>query len=174
LIEQGKVDRLLQSSPKDRRMIFEEAAGISRFKARKAEAEKRLSRVDQNMVRLHDIVEEVGGRLQTLKSQATRAQRYRELTAKMHRKRVQLGRLEHRELEQSLQRVTSKITEADAQRQPKSTNKSSVPHSVSSAKKSYQLSKETFTDCYSIAALSAYPGKSRSSSKSPTQAVLTK
>jgi chromosome segregation protein len=133
LIEQGKVDRLLQSSPKDRRMIFEEAAGISRFKARKAEAEKRLSRVDQNMVRLHDIVEEVGGRLQTLKSQATRAQRYRELTAKMHRKRVQLGRLEHRELEQSLQRVTSKITEADAQRQALQEQSASYQQQVDAA-----------------------------------------
>ena len=117
LIEQGKVDRLLQSSPKDRRSIFEEAAGISRFKARKAEAEKRLSRVDQNMVRLHDIVEEVGGRLQTLKNQATRAQRYRELTAQMHRKRVQLGRLEHRELEENLNQVKTRIAEADEQRQ---------------------------------------------------------
>lgn len=117
LIEQGKVDRLLQSSPKDRRSIFEEAAGISRFKARKAEAEKRLSRVDQNMVRLHDIVEEVGGRLQTLKNQATRAQRYRELTAQMHRKRVQLGRLEHRELQENLQQVVTRIAEADEQRE---------------------------------------------------------
>jgi chromosome segregation protein len=117
LIEQGKVDRLLQSSPKDRRSIFEEAAGISRFKARKAEAEKRLSRVDQNMVRLHDIVEEVGGRLQTLKNQATRAQRYRELTAQMHRKRVQLGRLEHRELQDNLHQVVTRIAEADEQRE---------------------------------------------------------
>lgn len=117
LIEQGKVDRLLQSSPKDRRSIFEEAAGISRFKARKAEAEKRLSRVDQNMVRLHDIVEEVGGRLQTLKNQATRAQRYRELTAQMHRKRVQLGRLEHRELQENLHQVVTRIAEADEQRE---------------------------------------------------------
>lgn len=133
LIEQGKVDRLLQSSPKDRRMIFEEAAGISRFKARKAEAEKRLSRVDQNMVRLHDIVEEVGGRLQTLKSQATRAQRYRELTAKMHRKRVQLGRLEHLELQQSLQRVTSKITEADEQRQALQDQSASYQQQVDAA-----------------------------------------
>ncbi len=133
LIEQGKVDRLLQSSPKDRRMIFEEAAGISRFKARKAEAEKRLSRVDQNMVRLHDIVEEVGGRLQTLKSQATRAQRYRELTAKMHRKRVQLGRLEHHELQQSLQRIKSKITEADEQRQALQDQSASYQRQVDAA-----------------------------------------
>jgi chromosome segregation protein len=65
---------------------------------------------------LHDIVEEVGGRLQTLKNQATRAQRYRELTAQMHRKRVQLGRLEHRELQENLHQVVTRIAEADEQR----------------------------------------------------------
>lgn len=112
LIEQGKVDRLLQSSAKDRRAIFEEAAGISRFKARKAEAEKRLARVDQNMVRLRDIVEEVGGRLQALKNQATRAQRYRELNAKMLKQRRQLGLLERMELQQQLGKIDQQLDQA--------------------------------------------------------------
>ncbi len=94
LIEQGKVDRLLQASAKDRRGIFEEAAGISRFKAKKVEAERRMQRVDQNMVRLHDIVDEVGKRLATLKGQATKANRYRELMQTMQMKRMQLGWLD--------------------------------------------------------------------------------
>lgn len=94
LIEQGKVDRLLQSSNKDRRGIFEEAAGISRFKAKKVEAERRLQRVDQNLVRLRDIVDEVGKRLGTLKSQATKAARYREVTQQLTHKRWELGWLE--------------------------------------------------------------------------------
>src|SRR5688572_8172734 len=50
VIEQGKVDVLLQSSPKDRRLIFEEAAGISRFKAKKIETQRRLERVEQNLL----------------------------------------------------------------------------------------------------------------------------
>jgi chromosome segregation protein len=58
LIEQGKVDRMLQASAKDRRAIFEEAAGISRFKAKKVEAERRLARVQTNLTRLGDIVDE--------------------------------------------------------------------------------------------------------------------
>ncbi|MFM7929480.1 MAG: AAA family ATPase, partial [Pirellula sp.] len=102
LIEQGKVDRLLQSSAKDRRAIFEEAAGISRFKARKLDAEKRMARVDQNLIRLHDIVEEVRTRLESLKNQATRAQRFRELNAKMLSQRRLLGLLERKELESQL------------------------------------------------------------------------
>src|SRR5215216_5010946 len=63
IIEQGRVDALLQASPRDRRAIFEEAAGISRFKAKKLEALRRLERVEQNMLRLSDIVEEVENRL---------------------------------------------------------------------------------------------------------------
>ena len=65
IIEQGRVDVLLQASTKDRRTIFEEAAGISRFKAKKTETLRRLERVDQNLQRLRDIVEEVEKQLRT-------------------------------------------------------------------------------------------------------------
>jgi chromosome segregation protein len=112
LIEQGKVDRLLQSSPRDRRAIFEEAAGISRFKAKKSEAERRLLRVDQNMLRIRDMVDELGKRLSTLKQQASKAQRYREWTAQSMRLRTQLGRLELQELETQVLGHTQKIDEA--------------------------------------------------------------
>jgi len=106
------VDRLLQSSSKDRRAIFEEAAGISRFKARKAEAERRMARVDQNMVRLRDIVEEVGNRLAALKNQATRAQRYRELNSKMLSQRRRLGTLERNELQKQLAKSVQQVRHA--------------------------------------------------------------
>ncbi len=112
LIEQGKVDRLLQASAKDRRGIFEEAAGISRFKAKKAEAERRLLRVDQNMVRLNDIVDEVGKRLSTLKGQATKAQRYRELSLTMQTKRMQLGWLDRMTLQLDKERYQNQVDEA--------------------------------------------------------------
>ena len=91
LIEQGKVDRMLQASAKDRRGIFEEAAGISRFKTKKVETERRIQRVDQNLVRLKDIVDEVHTRLSNLKSQATKAQQYREMTERVSVLRFQIG-----------------------------------------------------------------------------------
>jgi chromosome segregation protein len=83
IIEQGKVDRMLQASPRDRRAMFEEAAGISRFKAKKVEAQRRLERVDQNLLRLRDIVEEVDARLKNVRSQAAKAQRYRESSERL-------------------------------------------------------------------------------------------
>ncbi len=112
LIEQGKVDRLLQASAKDRRGIFEEAAGISRFKAKKVEAERRLQRVDQNMIRLNDIVDEVGKRLATLKNQAAKAQRYRELTQTMQTKRKQLGWIDRMVLQQDREKYQKQLEDA--------------------------------------------------------------
>jgi chromosome segregation protein len=111
LIEQGKVDRLLQSSPRDRRAIFEEAAGISRFKAKKAEAERRLLRVDQNMLRIRDMVDELGKRLSTLKHQASKAQRYREWTLESMRLRTRLGLLELRDIDTQVSSNSQRIDE---------------------------------------------------------------
>src|SRR4051812_29768598 len=59
IIAQGRVDAILNSSTKDRRSILEEAAGISRFKAKKLEALRKLGRVDLNMQRVKDIIDEV-------------------------------------------------------------------------------------------------------------------
>ncbi len=116
LIEQGKVDRLLQASARDRRAIFEEAAGISRFKAKKAEAERRLTRVDQNMLRIRDIVDELGKRLATLKNQANKAQRYREWTSQIEVKRMQLGLFDLRQCDRQLGSLDAKTAESLAQR----------------------------------------------------------
>ncbi|HRX81865.1 MAG TPA: AAA family ATPase, partial [Pirellulaceae bacterium] len=91
LIEQGKVERMLQASAKDRRAMFEEAAGISRFKAKKVEAQRRLGRVEQNLLRLSDIVEEVDSRLRSVRSQATKARRYREYSGRLQQLRTQVG-----------------------------------------------------------------------------------
>ncbi|MGE3314722.1 MAG: chromosome segregation protein SMC [Planctomycetaceae bacterium] len=83
IIEQGRVDQILQANPTNRRMVFEEAAGISRFKARRIAAEKNLERVDQNLLRLTDIVDEVEAQLNALRSQAVKAARYREIHTKL-------------------------------------------------------------------------------------------
>ena len=83
IIEQGRVDVLLQASTKDRRVIFEEAAGISRFKAKKTEALRKLERVDQNLARVKDIVEEVEKQLRSVKLQASKAQRFQEYTERL-------------------------------------------------------------------------------------------
>ncbi len=83
IIEQGKVDGVLQASPKERRLIFEEAAGISRFRLKREEAARRLERVQQNLLRLADIVEELESRLRSVRSQAGKAQKYSEVSKRL-------------------------------------------------------------------------------------------
>lgn len=83
IIEQGRVDQILQSNAANRRLIFEEAAGISRFKQKRTEALKRLERVETNLVRLSDLVDEVETQVSTLRNQAQRATRYRAVSTEL-------------------------------------------------------------------------------------------
>ncbi len=102
VIEQGKVNGLLQSSPRDRRLIFEEAAGISRFRVRKVEALRRLEHVEQNLLRLTDIVDEVESRLRTVRAQAGKARRYKEHTNRLQELRTQVGQVDWKRLTERL------------------------------------------------------------------------
>ena len=88
VIEQGRVDALLVASGRDRRAVFEEAAGITRFRARRAEALRRLERTEQNRQRLADIVGELSTRLETVRHQAARARTFRELTERLRHLRL--------------------------------------------------------------------------------------
>src|SRR5947209_3386595 len=107
IIEQGRVDVLLQASTKDRRTIFEEAAGISRFKAKKTETLRKLERVDQNLQRLRDIIDEVEKQLRSVKLQAAKAQRYQEYSSRLKELRVALGLEEFHQLSERLQAETA-------------------------------------------------------------------
>ena len=78
IIGQGRVDEIIQSKPEDRRAIFEEAAGIAKYKARKTETESRLVRVRDNLSRATDIITEVERRLGPLKRQSEDAKKYLE------------------------------------------------------------------------------------------------
>jgi chromosome segregation protein len=107
IIEQGRVDVLLQASTKDRRTIFEEAAGISRFKAKKLETLRRLERVEQNVARLRDILEEVEKQLRSVKLQAAKAQRYQEYSQRLKQLRIELGLSEFHQLSERLHEETA-------------------------------------------------------------------
>ncbi|HEY1786185.1 MAG TPA: chromosome segregation protein SMC, partial [Pirellulales bacterium] len=111
VIEQGKVDVLLQASPRDRRLIFEEAAGISRFKAKKIEAHRRLERVQQNLLRLCDIVEEVDNRLRTVRTQAAKARKYKEFADRLQELRTQVGLADWRTLGKTLAELETELTQ---------------------------------------------------------------
>ena len=110
IIEQGRVSQILQSNPANRRTVFEEAAGISRFKGRKAEAERKLARVEQNLQRLTDIVDEVEARLNATRTQAAKAAKYRELTDELRELWQGLAADDARHLNQEIAQAQQELT----------------------------------------------------------------
>ncbi|MDD2227224.1 MAG: chromosome segregation protein SMC [Clostridia bacterium] len=89
IIGQGKVEEIISSKPESRRKIFEEAAGIAKFKSRKEEAERKLERTRENLNRLRDIVGEIERQLGPLKKQAETAKKY--LDFKYHLKDLEVN-----------------------------------------------------------------------------------
>jgi chromosome segregation protein len=90
IIEQGRIGQILSSKPSDRRAIIEEAAGISKFKSRKRLAEAKLESSRQNLARINDILEEVSKQVNSLKRQASKAGRYRELQNELRCRQTQV------------------------------------------------------------------------------------
>src|SRR5579859_6195106 len=76
IVEQGKVGLIVSAKPEDRRLLIEEAAGITKYKSRKKQAEKKMELTQQNLLRVGDIVAEIERSLASLKRQAAKAERF--------------------------------------------------------------------------------------------------
>jgi chromosome segregation protein len=113
VIEQGKVEMLLHSSPNERRVIFEEAAGISKYRARKKEAERKLDRTEQNLLRLADIIEEVEKRLRSVKLQAGKARNFQEYDARLRELRASFAMAEYHRFSQRIAAVMDAVSAAE-------------------------------------------------------------
>ncbi len=109
IIEQGRVDQILQSNAAARRHVFEEAAGVSRYKLRKEEATRKLERVEQNLLRLRDIVDEVESQLNSMRSQASKASKYREISAELREWWFGLAADDHRYFSAQLSVVEAEL-----------------------------------------------------------------
>ena len=97
IIGQGKVEEIMSAKPEDRRVIFEEATGISKFKASKNENERKLERTRENLTRYSDIMSVIESRLGPLEKQANKTKEYNELTAdlKRHELNVYISKVEN-------------------------------------------------------------------------------
>ncbi len=109
IIEQGRVDQILQSNAAARRHVFEEAAGVSRYKLRKEEATRKLERVEQNLLRLRDIVDEVESQLNSMRSQASKASKFREISAELREWWFGLAADDHRHFSAQLATVEAEL-----------------------------------------------------------------
>ncbi len=83
IIGQGRIERILSNNKDERRLIFEEASGIVKYKSRKREAERKLDNTDQNLSRVEDIVGELSGRVEPLRIESEKAVQYKELSEQL-------------------------------------------------------------------------------------------
>ncbi|MDR2172182.1 MAG: chromosome segregation protein SMC [Planctomycetaceae bacterium] len=109
IIEQGKVESLLQSSPLQRRIIFDEAAGINRFNAYKQEIQRRHERIEQNLLRISDIVTETDHKLKTTRNQAGKAQLYKQYTTRLQELRIQSARIDYQKRQEQSAQIQTEI-----------------------------------------------------------------
>ncbi|MEM9400280.1 MAG: chromosome segregation protein SMC [Verrucomicrobiota bacterium] len=121
IMEQGKIDLLLSSKPEERRQIFEEAAGITKFKTQKKEALRKLELTESNLVRVTDIIKEVRRQIGSLQRQAAKAKKYKEVFARLrlldtHFARYQFGLIkkELTEKEKQIEVLQTKVHELKA------------------------------------------------------------
>jgi chromosome segregation protein len=121
MMEQGKIDMILSSRPEDRRTVFEEAAGITKYKAQKREALRKLEATEANLLRIGDIIKEIKRQIGSLQRQAGKARRYQALHADLrvldtHHSRKQLQALETKlgECQREIDRLTESEKESRA------------------------------------------------------------
>jgi chromosome segregation protein len=116
MMEQGRIDMILSSRPEDRRAIFEEAAGITKYKTQKREALRKLEATEANLLRIGDVIKEVKRQIGSLQRQAGKARRYQALHADLrvletHHASKQLASLE-RDLAASREEI-ERLTDAE-------------------------------------------------------------
>src|SRR5690349_4948053 len=92
IMAQGNITQILSSKPEDRRLIFEEAAGITKFKAQKKESLRKLEYTEQNLLRVADLIREVKRQIGSLQRQAGKARRYKQISQELQHLDTQLAR----------------------------------------------------------------------------------
>ena len=109
MMEQGKIDMVLSSRPEDRRAVFEEAAGITKYKTQKREALRKLEATEANLLRIGDVIKEVKRQIGSLQRQAGKARRYQALHADLRVLDTQYSRKQLDSLEAELTRCHAEI-----------------------------------------------------------------
>ncbi len=111
VMEQGRIDAVLSANPEARRAIFEEAAGVARFKLQKKEALRKLERTDQNLARITDLLEERARRIRSLRIQAGKARRFQELQQALCSLRAALAVIDGKALRTEFAQHDSRLQE---------------------------------------------------------------
>jgi len=117
LVQQGKVDLIVSARPEDRRVILDEASGVTKYKAKRKEALSRLADTDNNLLRINDIIIEVKRQISSLERQANKARRYKEEFEKLKNLEVRLADYEIGQFQQKIQATQAQIDQLKADEQ---------------------------------------------------------
>jgi chromosome segregation protein len=109
IMAQGQIDQILSSKPEERRAVFEEAAGITKYKSQRREALQKLALTDQNLARVADVIGEVGRQIGSLRRQASKAMRYKRLNHRLRHLALSWSGYHHRQLTSTLGELEAKV-----------------------------------------------------------------
>lgn len=134
IIEQGAIGKIVTAKPEDRKSLIEEAAGITKFKARKKESQRKLVSTEQNLVRLQDIIAELKRQLEGLQRQAKKAERYREVKKQIEDLDLWISSVDFFEIREKLQRAEQALKEAQSKVLDTDTNVSGLEIDIQTLK----------------------------------------
>jgi len=107
IMEQGKIDLVLSSKPQDRRHVFEEASGITKYKAKKKETLNKLERTQENLQRVNDIIQEVERQLKSIERKVKKAQRYKKRFEHLEKLEMTFSKIEYEKIKSQVEGFTS-------------------------------------------------------------------
>jgi len=110
IMAQGQIDQILSSKPEERRAVFEEAAGITKYKSQRREALAKLALTDQNLSRVADVIGEVSRQIGSLRRQAAKAMRYKRLSHRLRHLSLAWSGYQHGTLSATLGELEAKVT----------------------------------------------------------------
>src|SRR6187401_156452 len=154
VIEQGKIGQILSSRPAERRALIEEAAGVTKYKARRHLAELKLAAAQQNLTRVDDIVFEVEKQRGALKRQAARARRYKRL-------REELRKWEQVQFARRYEALADDIASADARLEAARVRHAAAAAHVAELENALEAVRLTFTEAEALATASREQGHAR-------------
>jgi len=126
IIGQGRIDEILSNKSEDRRILFEEAAGIVKYKTRKEESEKKLNNTNQNLIRINDIIQELEARIGPLKIQSKKAKEYIETRDEMKSLEINLTVRELEQIKNNIETLKEQNNVIEGQLADYCNNKSSI------------------------------------------------